>query len=341
MIEFAYSIVAGTVLVIDRVQSPNYVTGVSGWAIFQNGTVEFNNAVIRGSLSAGGGHVVVDAAGVRVTDGTSVIYQINTTGGFLAQRIPDDGSFASMSGSGNGNSNGGVTFYEPTSPSTINNITWTAGYVGAFYNTAGATDTPYLVLVSPCDVAGPLQTGQIQLYGQSSTSAVDNSRVNLDAANTTINGAVLITLNGGARPNDSFDNSVTNGTTASATFVDSLTTTGVIGVSFVAPQSGGVWVLVQAGGFNPTALATLSLDFNIRNGSTIGSGSIFRAADINSCGEHQSAVANHIGHMMSQGYVAGLTPGSSYNATMAYATTSGTGNFRRRKITVSPNIINF
>jgi hypothetical protein len=46
-------LVGGTVLRRAAIQSPNYVPGVSGWAIFQDGTVEFNNGIFRGSLSAG------------------------------------------------------------------------------------------------------------------------------------------------------------------------------------------------------------------------------------------------------------------------------------------------
>lgn len=41
-------IVGGTVLRIPAIQSPNFVEGVSGWAIFQDGTAEFNDIVIVG-----------------------------------------------------------------------------------------------------------------------------------------------------------------------------------------------------------------------------------------------------------------------------------------------------
>lgn len=41
-------------LLIPSVESPNYVAGSTGWAIFKNGTAEFNSATIRGSLVVGG-----------------------------------------------------------------------------------------------------------------------------------------------------------------------------------------------------------------------------------------------------------------------------------------------
>jgi hypothetical protein len=37
---------------VPQIKSPDYVPGVSGWAIFRNGNVEFNNGIFRGLLSA-------------------------------------------------------------------------------------------------------------------------------------------------------------------------------------------------------------------------------------------------------------------------------------------------
>lgn len=56
----------GTVLRIPAIQSPNYVPGISGWAIFQNGTVEFNSGTFRGTVTAGefdGTDFVINSAG--------------------------------------------------------------------------------------------------------------------------------------------------------------------------------------------------------------------------------------------------------------------------------------
>ena len=51
-------IVAGTVLVVERIQSQNYQAGALGWAIFANGDAEFANLVARGQLV--GGQVVIN-----------------------------------------------------------------------------------------------------------------------------------------------------------------------------------------------------------------------------------------------------------------------------------------
>lgn len=45
-------LVGGSVLRIPAIQSPNYVAGTSGWALFADGSAEFNDVTIRGSLVA-------------------------------------------------------------------------------------------------------------------------------------------------------------------------------------------------------------------------------------------------------------------------------------------------
>jgi len=47
------AITGGTVLRAPAIQSPNFLTGVSGWIIRQDGTVEFTAGTFRGSISVG------------------------------------------------------------------------------------------------------------------------------------------------------------------------------------------------------------------------------------------------------------------------------------------------
>lgn len=53
-------VIGGVILRIPAIQSPNFVHGVSGWAIFQNGSAEFNN------ITLSGGSLVIGAAGQGV-----------------------------------------------------------------------------------------------------------------------------------------------------------------------------------------------------------------------------------------------------------------------------------
>ena len=54
-------VVGGTVLRRAAIQSPNFVTGVSGWTINQDGSAEFNNLTLRGVFK--GTNYVINASG--------------------------------------------------------------------------------------------------------------------------------------------------------------------------------------------------------------------------------------------------------------------------------------
>lgn len=136
---------------------------------------------------------------------------------------------------------------------------------------------------------------------------------------------------------DSFDTGgVTTGTTLSAAFTNSLTTTGVRGVAFVVPPSGNVYVDVCTGGFNNVAGSFTLVDFEVRAGAVVGAGAVLRASDENTASQFNSAVANQAGQHKVSGKVSGLTPGATCNACITYRVTGNTGSFNRRKILVMP-----
>lgn len=127
------------------------------------------------------------------------------------------------------------------------------------------------------------------------------------------------------------------GQTASTSWTNSLTSTGIHGVAFVAPQSGIVLVTGRSVVRNNTIALYAHLDFEVKSGSTVGSGSTFRGPDDATAGVQQSAVANNQGTVVTSDLVTGLTPGGLYNAALTYkATTSGTAGYTRRHITVIP-----
>lgn len=85
---FNNSVVGGTVLVRNAIQSQNYVAGASGWRIGRDGTAEFNSGTFRGSIEAGsltGQHFWVNNPGttdvIDVYDSTNkLIFSIDNTG---------------------------------------------------------------------------------------------------------------------------------------------------------------------------------------------------------------------------------------------------------------------
>lgn len=143
-IEWANPIAAGDgSLIYPQIKSPDYVAGVSGWAIFRNGSVEFNNATIRGSVSAGGGTVVLDSNGIRVADiSGNVEYLVNRSGGFAARNVPNNGGISQLTV-------GQLTMIPGDGdPTPGGNTVTTRGRVSVNYDTVGAEETFSLDLVS-------------------------------------------------------------------------------------------------------------------------------------------------------------------------------------------------
>ena len=64
----------GGALVYPSIHSPNFSTGVSGWTINKDGSVEFNNGIFRGTVTAG------------AFEGTD--FEINTDGAFFYNGTP-------------------------------------------------------------------------------------------------------------------------------------------------------------------------------------------------------------------------------------------------------------
>lgn len=133
-----------------------------------------------------------------------------------------------------------------------------------------------------------------------------------------------------------------SGTTTSTSFVNTLTGVGAAGgahgTAFVAPPSGTVFVIGRAVAGRSVAGDYTLMDFEVREGSTVGSGSVFRAADENQASAIQSGTAGNQGEHCTTGIVTGLIPGAVYNACLTYRITggSGTGSWNRRHIIVLP-----
>ena len=166
-------------LVYPAMKSPNFVPGVSGWRVTRQGNVEFNDATIRGTLEAGGGTVRLSNSGLHV-DGANEQFDINTTAGFLTRARPDDGSNVQIAITQGffGDSNGGSIFMSTDSPSANGN-TMSFGLIGVEYDVSGATDRPLMTLHG-VHVSGK-QEAVIDMWGQRSSSANDDSLIDLQA----------------------------------------------------------------------------------------------------------------------------------------------------------------
>jgi hypothetical protein len=129
----------------------------------------------------------------------------------------------------------------------------------------------------------------------------------------------------------------TDGNTASATYVTSLTSAGVCGVAFVAPPGGKVTVLFATACYNATGSADNKTAVQIAAGAVVGSGTTFYAASDNDM-ILQPFTANLATRMGCFAEITGLTPGDTYNACMAHKTSAGTAHWLFRTIKVVPDL---
>jgi hypothetical protein len=123
-------------------------------------------------------------------------------------------------------------------------------------------------------------------------------------------------------------------TTTSASFTSTLTAANICGVSFTAPPSGKVvimWNVDQdndGAGFVATSIA-------IRTGSTVGSGtSVLAAAFATSKIDYNGAQSRGATYHTQTG----LTAGTVYNVYLEHLTSTGTGTFQWRAVTVLPQL---
>jgi hypothetical protein len=83
-------IVGGTVLRIPAIQSPNFVSGTSGWSINADGTAEFNGLTLHGSLvlGTGGSNVIV------LDFARHAVFVYDNSGNLIASIAPSSGTDA-------------------------------------------------------------------------------------------------------------------------------------------------------------------------------------------------------------------------------------------------------
>lgn len=132
------------------------------------------------------------------------------------------------------------------------------------------------------------------------------------------------------------DPTVTTGTTTSTSFTNT-TTQGIRGAAFTAPQSGSVVVFFSSRTQHATAGKSVLVDCEVRLGSTVGSGTLIRAASDITAALMQNSSGGQNLQCSAFAPVPGLTAGTIYNVAMAYKLVdAGTGTFYCRNLAVYP-----
>lgn len=275
-------IVAGTVLRIPAIQSPDYVAGSSGWAVFIDGSAEFNNVTVRGTFETGtdpGAHVKITGGQILIYDSTNTLVgQLDQNG---IESLGSNGSIASLftlAGQaqagflpGGGNVNAGQIIGEmsgsvpellvssPQQTSTLPNdraFLTLLGATNAFNSNAALAAT--VVNLSGSGVVN-LTTPQVQL-NSSRAFLTTFEEIFALTANLTLTGVNQPVLLGASLPSGVVPNAVT----------------GLVTVTTVSPNARWgveVWIDAQVNTAGDTIVADLSVD-----GSTVAGEPIFAVA---------------------------------------------------------------
>lgn len=129
-----------------------------------------------------------------------------------------------------------------------------------------------------------------------------------------------------------------SGSTTSTSYTATLSGSTTPQKAFVAPPSGKVLIHWSCYMTHSIASGFAHMSFEVRNGASLGAGTVFLAAsDTNSVMTRVSDAGNDDVQFGSTKLVTGLTPGNSYNIQGLYKiVVAGTGTYINRRIIVQP-----
>lgn len=185
-------LVGGVVLRRPAIQSPNFVTGVSGWSINIDGSAEFNNGTVRGTLVVGtSGHqqVIITVNGltgeIQIYDASgNLVGRWNGSNLQISPNINDTNSLLVLIGPSNAGlvlrpgGNGLGQIFQ----SSAGNVVGTSVYDGTTTHTQGK-----LALVSPLilNPSGSMLAAEIDLTSTSDDGTTKQSNILFNAQTLT------------------------------------------------------------------------------------------------------------------------------------------------------------
>jgi hypothetical protein len=324
--EFGNPILSGTTLIRDAIKSEGYVPGVSGWSINRDGTAEFQDIVARGDIFATGLDVDVNGEHIEITSAFSspairwqypLTPEVSSQGGYILGALL---GFTSTT----------LRHEIEMRPKAIVPLSG-VGFKGTpTFRLASETRDG---LLSGTGVLGP-PTAHLEAFA--SDLGYAQFHIGRQGVPFFIHAPDMRAIEG---------ENFTTDTIASTTFVPGANS---VGFTFVAPTSGIVRVDRYAG-----LLMTLSANvsrsvygsWEMREGATIGSGTIVEAAADNNgvyCRVGATTGMEEATRGTAHKHKSGLTPGATYNIRtmhrVASATTGGTFQEFARRLTVTPSV---
>lgn len=201
-------------------------------------------------------------------------------------------------------------------------------------NTTPADDRPVLRIGGPIDTNRGSVYPTIAWYGKGLVNP--NTRVNVFADKIAMVGQLECT-------SSSMDTlEVTESTTLNG-IVNTTWNAGspVCGIAFVASMSGKVCITITGDLRQATSAGTIWMSFQLREGNTVGSGTVVTGwdPDVNNALRFQVTAADHRHAASYERMVFGLTAGADYNVrTMHQVSAASSGQIVYRRILIKPQL---
>lgn len=268
-------------LVLPSIQSPNFVTGLTGWIVRKDGSVEFNNGVFRGTVTAGSfigtdfeitplgaffysstpalGNLIISIVPPGVT--TDRFGNVVKPNGIKVYGTANNGVFMGLAGT-----NFTEVLFTSGSASELAGAVLASALsgVGATAFIAAAIDGPQITLSGHADWVG-IQFNSPNLGGTSSANGsifyVPNAGISSQVAHWDVTGFNIDQGPGNVQSDVTQRNATTNAVTQ-------ITPTYAIPANLMAPGNQWELELFLAGNQNAAAATTLEFFFQVNGNNT-------------------------------------------------------------------------
>lgn len=336
-------------LIKDFLKSPNYVAGTAGWSINKDGTAEFANAIVRGSVVSGpsGSQVIIGPASdlpppLDTYLIAGMVLVTATTMSYIG--IKDNSPFANLTEYGFVSSNGTIIPMVQMDETNPNLGEWT--FVGGVNNQV-IFDVMQLVYFGTCGIqqhdgtqiqsstaGGQMFMDILGKIWQSTGWTIDLTTASaLQVDNTsTVSFPGLRPVSSGVKTGDYSWTATTYGITTTAGVYFSVDAT------FIAPASGQVDLKWRGQLLNSVATNQSFISPVVRAGAVVGAGATaFAASDTTAmiCGTTSANPGQTFVESFTQ--VTGLTPFATYNVRLEHRVNAGTGRTLLGELIVTPS----
>lgn len=358
---FQNPVIAGSgELVIEDIHSRGYTPGVQGWSIDRNGSAEFNDITIRDRIEIG-----PDSGPQVVIDSTPTFGYIEFPTHGVSENMPAR-ILSALLNPGAANEAGSMQIDGPSSLGATDRIELQlnaqnndATSQANFNLSRKDVANSWMLIADKNDMLlSPSTNLRMQQFNGAPMTFIKLNAVTVQVTQGLLTGLTNLSLSGNL---DVTGTTTTNGPFVAANtvhftsmtsndFMTTLDETGfnstaytpganVVGEVFTAPPSGQVDIFFSGRlNLNVAAAVRILLSVEVRNGGTIGAGTVFAAADDDWSIECGVDLNTRISAGILR-FIVGLTPGATYNARLMHrnaVAAVGAGTIFARNLSIRP-----